>query len=638
MQQKIKALVSELNAATYAYYNQDDSIMSDQEFDKKMRELKKLESEHPEYVLPNSPTKIVGGTATFAPTEHEYKMLSLKDVFNLEDIDIFVEQHKTQYVVEPKIDGLSMQVEYCNGELIMAATRGDGKIGDDVTENAKCIVDLPLTLVGDNIPSKVIVRGEVYLRDLDFEELNKVQKRSGEKQFANPRNAASGTLRQKSTQVVRNRRLRFFAFTLENAVESFKTQTEALQWLDKIGFNVVESIPTYNPRPIIEKIGRKRGLLPFGIDGVAIKINDLTLQQKIGNTAKYPKWAVAYKFPAQTADTTLRNVIYQTGRTGKITPVAVFDVVSLCGTRVQHATLHNAEYMDAFNLHEGDVLTIYKAGDIIPEVRSARRGVNGKKIIFPTTCPSCGNELVYRKGYFCENIMCPAQNLRRIKHFVSKDALNIQGCGEQTIIKLLDAGIINEAIDLYCLTKEDILVIEGYSEVSAIKLLEGIEASKCAKLDRVIYALGINGVGSTIATNIAERFKSFSAFCKAKKDDLNSIQLVGDVVSDNVIQFMMHPSNQKLINYILGNFQIEWDKQKEDLPLMGKVFVITGTHEMPRKYIQQIIIDNGGRIGNAVTGKTNYLVAGENAGKKLQDAQANGVEIINLRKLIELIG
>lgn len=638
MKQKIKALVDELNAATYAYYNQDDSIMSDQEFDKKMTELKKLESAYPEYVIPNSPTKIVGGTATFAPTEHEYKMLSLKDIFDLEDVDDFVKQHTTQYVVEPKIDGLSMQVEYCNGELIMAATRGDGRVGDDVTENAKCIVDLPLTLAGDNIPSKVVVRGEVYLRNSDFEELNKVQKQNDEKQFANPRNAASGTLRQKSTQVVRNRRLRFFAFTLENAVELFKTQTEALRWLGKIGFNVVESIPTCDPRPIIEKIGRQRGLLPFGIDGVAIKINDLTLQQKIGNTAKYPKWAVAYKFPAQTVDTMLKKVIYQTGRTGKITPVAAFAAVSLCGTRVQHATLHNAEYMASFNLHEGDILTIYKAGDIIPEVRSARRGANGKKIIFPTTCPSCGSELVYRKGYFCENIMCPAQNLRRIKHFVSKDALNIQGCGEQTIIKLLDARIINEAIDLYRLTKEDILVIDGYSEVSAVKLLEGIEGSKRAKLDRVIYALGINGVGLTTAMNIAERFKSFSAFCKAKKDDLNSIQLVGNIVSDNVIQFMMHPSNQKLIDYILDNFQVEWDKQKEELPLMGKVFVVTGTHEMPRKDIQQIIVNNGGRVGNSVTKKTNYLVVGENAGKKLQDAQANGVEVISLHGLIELIG
>lgn len=652
-EKKIRELSELIRKYSDQYYLYDDPEISDYEFDMLMQELKALENSYPELILPASPTQRVGGYAmnTFEKVPHTVQMASLQDVFSYEEVQDFLEKcsaelDSPEYSVEPKIDGLSVSVEYINGELVRASTRGDGFVGEDVTANIKTILSVPQRL--KNAPEFLEVRGEVYMPLSSFEELIRQQELNGEAPFKNPRNAAAGSLRQKDSRVTAKRKLDMFVFNVQQArgIE-FSTHTESLDYLNSLGFAVVPGYKickTYNDiESEIKHIGDSRAEFSFDIDGAVVKVNSLAQRAIMGETAKTPKWAVAYKYPPEEKETILLDIEVNVGRTGAITPVAVFEPILLAGTSVSRAVLHNQSFIDEKDIRIGDRIVVRKAGEIIPEVlRSVSHAENSVPFRLPEICPVCGTPSVRDEGESvlrCPNGQCPAQLLKSLIHFASRNAMNIDGLGEANMELLVEKGLVQSPADLYHLKKEQLSVLEGFGEVSAEKLIKAIEKSKNAELDRLVFALGIRNIGQKAATLLCERFGNMDRIIGADTEEISSIDTFGNIMAESVVKALREPHRLELIGRLReAGVNMNYTKKSGgDGRFIGITFVLTGTlPTMKRDEAKALIESFGGKVSGSVSKKTGYVVAGEEAGSKLVKAQELGIKIIDEATLIEM--
>lgn len=652
-----KKRIDELNKLTayYAtkYYDDDKPEISDFEYDMLMNELKNLEKEFPEFVSKNSLTQKVGGTVKegFEKVEHSVPLQSLQDVFSLEEVQEFClkmqkEDPNVSYVVETKIDGLSVALEYKNGEFVRGATRGNGLVGEDVTDNLKTIKHIPKKL---KEPIDIIVRGEVFIGKEDFEALNDTL--DEDEKFANARNLAAGSLRQMDSKIAASRPLDIFIFNVQKCdTITFTSHYESLKYLQKIGFNINPVlIPCDTVRKVknaIEKIGNERPTLNFGIDGAVVKVDNLALREKIGTTFKTPKWAVAYKYPPEQKETILKDIICQVGRTGAVTPMAILEPVVVAGSKISKTTLHNEDFVKEKDLRIGDTVVIQKAGDVIPEVVRAvteKRTGEEKEFQMPTVCPVCGGQVVRIPGQAvtkCIGIECPARNLRNIEHFASKEAMNIEGLGEKVIKQLYDAGLIHNIADIYSLKLEDIAGLKKNGKKFAEKLINGINKSKQNNLDRLITALGIEQVGAKSAKILAKKFKTMDALAKANFGTLTFVEEVGQITANSVREFFMQDQTKDLLKKLKAagvNMTLIEDTGK-DKRFNEQTFVLTGTLEnYTREEASNIIESFGGKTSASVSKKTSYVLAGEDAGSKLVKAQSLGVKIITEKEFEEMI-
>ncbi len=649
---RAEELTELLDKYTYQYYVLDDPEVSDYEFDMLMQELKAIEAEFPELVSPSSPTQRVGGMASgkFAKVEHAVQMASLQDVFSLEQVDAFVERCREQlpspeYSVEPKIDGLSVSLEYTDGVLTRGSTRGDGFIGEDVTANIRTIRSIPLKL--KEAPEFLEVRGEVYMPRASFFELVEQQELEGEQPFKNPRNAAAGSLRQKDPKITASRKLDIFIFNVQQVRgREFASHTESLDYLRSLGF---KTVPTYKKctqtdeiKAEIERIGSERADFSFDIDGVVIKVNDLAQRDIMGATAKTPKWAVAYKYPPEEKETILRDIEVNVGRTGAITPVAVFDSIILAGTAVSRAVLHNQDFIDEKDIRIGDTIVVRKAGEIIPEVlRSVAHADGSAAFRLPAVCPVCGTPSVREEGESvlrCPNVECPAQLLKNLIHYASKEAMNIDGLGPANMKLLTETGLVKSPADLYTLDKEQLMVLDRFAEKSADNLISAIAASKEAGLDRLIHALGIRNIGRRAAVLLCERFGDMDSLLAAGKDDVAAIDGFGKVMAESVVTALGEPHMRDLIAKLkAAGVDMTYTKQSTgDDRFAGLTFVLTGTlPTMKRDEAKALIESFGGKVSGSVSKKTNYVVAGEDAGSKLTKAQELGIAVLSEAELLE---
>ena len=652
-----KKRIDELNKLTayYAakYYDDDSPEISDFEYDMLMSELKNLEREFPEFISKNSLTQRVGGTVKtgFAKVEHIVPLQSLQDVFSLEEVQEFCvkmqkEDINVSYVVETKIDGLSVALEYKNGEFIKGATRGNGLVGEDVTENLKTIKHIPQKL---KEPIDIIVRGEVFIGKEDFEKLN--DELDEDNRFANARNLAAGSLRQLDSKIAASRPLDIFIFNVQKCDSiKFTSHYDSLQYLKKIGFNINPVlIPCDTIKKVknaIERIGEMRLNLGFGIDGAVVKVDNLDLREKIGTTFKTPKWAVAYKYPPEQKETTLKDIVCQVGRTGALTPLAILEPVVVAGSKISKTTLHNEDFVKEKGLKIGDRVIIQKAGDVIPEVVSAvveKRTGEEKEFEMPTTCPVCGGQVIRVPGQAvnkCIGIECPARNLRNIEHFASKEAMNIEGLGEKLIKQLYDKGLINNIADIYSLKAEDIASLKKNGKKFAEKLVQSINKSKENNLDRLITALGIEQVGAKSAKILAKKFKNIDNLMKAKFGTLTFVEEIGEITANSVKEFFMQEQTKDLINRlkVAGVNMKEKDDVNNDNRFLGKIFVLTGTLEKyTRDEASEIIENFGGKTSGSVSKKTSYVLAGEDAGSKLSKAQSLDIPVITEAQFEEMI-
>lgn len=652
-----KNRIEELNRLTayYAtkYYDEDKPEISDFEYDMLMNELKNLEKEFPEFISKNSLTQKVGGTVKegFSKVEHIVPLQSLQDVFSFEEVQDFdIKMHKEDanvtYVVETKIDGLSVALEYKNGEFVRGATRGNGTIGEDVTENLKTIKHIPKKL---KEPIDIIVRGEVFIGKEDFEKLN--DSLDEEAKFANARNLAAGSLRQLDSSIAAKRPLDIFIFNVQKCEsKNFKSHYESLQYLKKIGFNINPVlIPCDTIRKVknaIEKIGKEREKLNFGIDGAVVKVDDLGLREKIGTTFKTPKWAVAYKYPPEQKETILRDIICQVGRTGAVTPMAILEPVVVAGSKISKTTLHNEDFVREKDLKIGDKVIIQKAGDVIPEVVRAvveKRTGEEKEFEMPNVCPVCGSQVIRVPGQAvnkCIGIECPAKNLRNIVHFASKEAMNIEGLGEKVIEQLMDKGFISNIADIYSLKLEDIASLKKDGKKFAENLINAINASKNNNLDRLINALGIEQVGTKSAKILAKRFKTMEALAKANYGTLTFVDEIGEITANSIREFFMQDQTKDLIKKLKTagvNMTLQEDEETDNR-FEGKTFVLTGALEgYTRDEAGEIIEKFGGKVSTSVSKKTSYVLAGEDAGSKLTKAQNLGIQVITEQEFEEMI-
>jgi DNA ligase (NAD+) len=632
----------------YRYYVLDAPEISDYEYDKLMNELKKLEKEYPEYQDPNSPTQRVGGKPLkeFNQVQHAVPMLSLQDVFSFEELKEWDNRVRTAvgnvtYVVELKIDGLSVALLYENGEFVRGATRGDGNIGEDVTQNLKTIRSIPL-----KIKDKALleVRGEVYMPREAFKKLNEQREELEQPTFANPRNAAAGSLRQLDPKITAERKLDIFIFNMQRYEgRRINSHDEGLNYLKSLGFKVSPNrVICKNIDEVMEainRIGDTRGELPFDIDGVVVKVDEIDKREELGQTAKVPRWAVAYKFPAEKKKTKVKDIIVQVGRTGAITPNAVLEPVRISGSVVSRATLHNEDYIKEKDIRIGDSVIIQKAGEIIPEVvEVVFEDRDGDEVEFkmPEKCPACGGKVVREEGEAvvrCTNMSCPAQLKRSIIHFASRDAMNIEGLGPQIISLLMDNRLIHDAADLYYLKFDDIVKLERMGKKSAQNLLDSIEKTKENDINRLIFGLGIRYIGAKAAKNLAKAFKSIDNIMNATYEELIEVEEIGDKMAQTIIAFFKEEHNRKLIEKFRAaglKFELE-DKQVEGKKIFeGKTFVVTGTlSKYTRDQVHELIESLGGKTASSVSKKTSYLLAGEDAGSKLKKAQELGVHIIS---------
>lgn len=652
-----KKRIDELNKLTayYAtkYYDDDKPEISDFEYDMLMNELKNLEKEFPEFVSKNSLTQKVGGTVKegFEKVEHSVPLQSLQDVFSLEEVQEFClkmqkEDPNVSYVVETKIDGLSVALEYKNGEFVRGATRGNGLVGEDVTDNLKTIKHIPKKL---KEPIDIIVRGEVFIGKEDFEALNDTL--DEDEKFANARNLAAGSLRQMDSKIAASRPLDIFIFNVQKCdTITFTSHYESLKYLQKIGFNINPVlIPCDTVRKVknaIEKIGNERPTLNFGIDGAVVKVDNLALREKIGTTFKTPKWAVAYKYPPEQKETILKDIICQVGRTGAVTPMAILEPVVVAGSKISKTTLHNEDFVKEKDLRIGDTVVIQKAGDVIPEVVRAvteKRTGEEKEFQMPTVCPVCGGQVVRIPGQAvtkCIGIECPARNLRNIEHFASKEAMNIEGLGEKVIKQLYDTGLIHNIADIYSLKLEDIAGLKKNGKKFAENLINGIIKSKQNNLDRLITALGIEQVGAKSAKILAKKFKTMDALAKANFGTLTFVEEVGQITANSVREFFMQDQTKDLLKKLKlagVNMSLIEDTGK-DKRFNEQTFVLTGTLEnYTREEASNIIESFGGKTSASVSKKTSYVLAGEDAGSKLVKAQSLGVKIITEKEFEEMI-
>ena len=652
---KIAELSRLLEYHSKKYYVDDSPEISDYEYDKMFYELVALEEQFPELASPNSPTKRVGGKALdkFEKVTHAVKMGSLSDVFSYDEVRDFVSKteeklgHACVFSVEPKIDGLSVSLEYHNGEFAVGSTRGDGVVGENVSENLKTVRSIPLKLK-ENLPL-IEVRGEVYMPRATFYKLNEKNELSGGQIFANPRNAAAGSLRQLDSKITASRGLDIFVFNIQRSSGvKFSSHTESLDYMQSLGFHVIPDRKTLSGADEIikriEEFGEMRSTLPYDIDGVVIKADNFDEREMLGENTSTPKWAVAFKFPPEQKTTVLRDIIIQVGRTGVLTPNARLDPVRLAGTTVSRATLHNIDFITERDIRVGDTVTVQKAGDIIPEVVSvdlSKRPNDAEPYKMPSVCPSCG-EPVYRDdeaAVRCTNSACPAQLCRTLEHFASRDAMNIDGMGEAVVSALIDAGLIEGAADIYRLDAAKVAELDRMGEKSAQNLINAIERSKEAGLDKLIYALGIRGVGEKAARSLAQTFGNIDALASATKDDLIAIDDFGEITADYVVNFFTHPQNKALIEELKSlGLKTTFGAEKASDILAGLTFVLTGTlPTMTRSEAEAKIIANGGKTSSSVSKKTSYVLAGSDAGSKLTKAEALGINIIDEDEFLKMI-
>lgn len=650
MEQKIINRVNELREKleqfNHEYYVLDNPSVDDYTYDMMMQELKKLESDHPELADPNSPTQRVGGEALndFEKVEHKVQMGSLQDVFSYEQVRDFTDRCMTEvaspeFVVEPKIDGLSVSLEYVNGVFTRGSTRGDGFVGEDVTANLKTIKSIPLKLK-EALPF-IEVRGEVYMSRETFDKIVEEQENNDEQPFKNPRNAAAGSLRQKDPKVAAKRRLDIFVFNVQQIEgKELKSHKESLDYLKTLGFKVIadyKKVSTYDEIVgRIQYIGDMRDKYSFDIDGVVVKVNDFSQRISLGATAKVPKWAVAYKFPPEEKKTRLLDIEVNVGRTGVITPVAIFEPVTLAGTSVSRATLHNQEFINDKDIRIGDEIMVRKAGEIIPEVLSSiSHEENSVPYVLPDKCPVCGAETVRyadEAALRCTNVECPAQLKRNIIHFASKGAMNIDGLGEANVVALVDNHLINTVADLYSLTALQLETLERFGKRSAEKLVKAIEASKNNPLDRVIFGIGIRNIGQAAAKLLCEKFGTIDAIMNATAEEISEIDGFGDVMSENVVKAFNDVHFAELIKALREKgVKMEYTSDKTgDNRFEGLTFVLTGTlPTMTRDEAKAIIERLGGKASGSVSKKTSYVLAGEEAGSKLTKAEQLGIPIIS---------
>ncbi|MCH5348121.1 MAG: NAD-dependent DNA ligase LigA [Oscillospiraceae bacterium] len=651
---RVKSLRSEIEQHNYNYYVMDNPTVDDYTYDMLMQELKGLEEKYPELADKNSPTQRVGGEALnlFEKVEHRVQMGSLQDVFSFDQVESFTLRCQEAsvnpvYVVEPKIDGLSVSLEYENGELVRGSTRGDGFIGEDVTANLKTIKSIPLKL--KNAPAFLEVRGEVYMPRETFLKLVEKQEDNDEIPFKNPRNAAAGSLRQKNPKIAAERGLDIFVFNIQQIEGAeITSHKQSLDYLKDLGFKVIyeyTQVKSYDEiKSQIEHIGEMRSSYSFDIDGVVIKIDDFALRERMGATSKVPRWAVAYKFPPEEKETKLLDIEVNVGRTGAITPVAIFEPVLLAGTSVSRAVLHNQEFITEKDIRIGDMIVVRKAGDIIPEVlKSVSHEENSAPYKLPEYCPVCGHKAVKYADEAvvrCTNVDCPAQLRRNIIHFASKGAMNIDGLGEAVVTALLDNKLISGVADLYRLKAEQLEALERFGKKSAENLINAIEASKENSLERVIIALGIRNIGQNGAKLLCNRFGSIEAIMEATSEEIAAIDGFGDIMAESVVSAFQDKHFADVVAELKSlGVKMEYEKQDSgDNRFEGKTFVLTGTlSTMTRDEAKEIIVRLGGKAAGSVSKKTSYVVAGEEAGSKLTKAQDLGITILSEQEFLDMV-
>lgn len=654
---RIKELSKLLNEYGYQYYVLDNPTVSDFEYDALMRELIILEEENPEFKSPDSPTQRVGGEVSegFSEVEHTVQMQSLADVFSKEELYEFdervrasLETDSVEYVTEMKIDGLSVSLEYENGSFVRGSTRGNGFVGEDITQNLRTIPTIPLKLT-EAVPY-LEVRGEVFMPQKSFVRLNEQREALGEPLFANPRNAAAGSLRQLDSKIVSQRKLDIFIFNVQRAEGiEFTNHRDSIDYLAKLGFKVIPGNRTYTgieeAYNEILRIGEDRGNLTFDIDGAVVKVNSFSQRDILGSTSKTPKWAAAYKFPAERKETKLLDIALQVGRTGVITPNAVLEPVRIAGSTVSRATLHNIDNIRAKDVRIGDTVIIQKAGDIIPEVVEtvvSKRCGDEKEFFMPNTCPACDGELVRKEGEAavrCVNPNCPAQQLRIIIHFVSKGAMDIDGMGSAIVEQLLDNGLIKDCADIYSLKYEDVIHLDGFADKSARNLISAIENSKELGLDRVLFGLGIRMIGSRAAQILADKFGNIDALMSATEEELSQIPEIGEKMASSLSSYFREEKSQDIINRLKSaEVRLDYTKLRESDVLEGKTLVLTGTlPTLKRDEAKALIEAHGGKVSGSVSKKTDFVVAGEEAGSKLDKANALGITVISEEELLKIL-
>ncbi|MBO4363593.1 MAG: NAD-dependent DNA ligase LigA [Clostridia bacterium] len=663
---KLEAMRRTLSRWSYEYYVLDAPTATDYEYDELYRELTEIEAEFPELVTEDSPSRRVGGKVLdkFEKFTHNVPLMSLDDIFSREEVDAFCDRvaaacgFMPEFVVEQKIDGLSVAATYENGILTVGATRGDGVTGEKITENLKTVRSLPLSFSDPRI-GRIVVRGEVFMPRSAFEKVNAQCEKNGQNTFANPRNAAAGSLRQLDSSVTAQRGLDIFVFNLQEIEGvSVTKHSESLELMRSLGFKIS---PDYKKcktkeevwRAICE-IGEKRGSLEYDIDGAVIKVDDLALREMLGATTHAPRWAAAYKFPAERKKTRLLDIAVQVGRTGVLTPLAVLEPVFIAGSTVSKATLHNADYIEEKDIMVGDVVTLIKAGDVIPAIIAADSdarddGVQRRKFAMPDRCPVCGGPVVREEGeaaYRCVGIECPAKLARSLEHFVSKDAMNIDGFGTQLVAALLDAGLIKNIPDIYALAskKDELVALERIGEKSAANLLEAIENSKKNDFYRLIFGLGIRNIGVKASKQLAAEFGSVEAVAKATFDELVALDDFGAVMAESVVSFFADGQTEHTLRLLAErgvNMTVTEQKKASDAagPLAGMTVVLTGTlPTMTRDEAKALIEAAGGKASDSVSKKTSLVVAGEAAGSKLTKAQALGIRVIDEEELVRIIG
>lgn len=644
-----------INYHSNLYYTLDENEISDFEYDALMNELKRRERENPSIVTPDSPTQRVGGKilSGFSEVVHQVRMESLNDVFSKEEVMDFGRKCKealgeVSYVTELKIDGLSVSLEYENGVFVRGSTRGDGDVGEDVTENLRMIFSIPLA-IKDPLPY-LEVRGEVYMPQKSFEYLNRLCEEREQKPFKNPRNAAAGSLRQLDSSIVRERRLDIFVFNIQQIEgKALETHKEAIDYLSYLGF---KTIPIKKVCKTIEeafaeveKIGEARGELDFDIDGAVIKVNSLASREALGSTSKFPRWAVAYKFPPEQKETKLNSISVQVGRTGVLTPNAEFDPIRLAGTTVSRATLHNLDFIREKDIMIGDSILVQKAGDIIPAVvgvsKEKRSGLE-KPFEMPLFCPECGAPVFREEGgaaYRCSGGECPAQLARNVIHFASKGAMDIEGLGPSLVHALLTNSLISSAADLYYLKKEDIVPLEKMGEKSADNLLSAIERSKSAQLSSLIYALGIRNIGQKAAKEIANRFGNLDALISANEEEISAVPDIGPISAECIVNFFSLSQNMDIVEKLrAAGVNFEGEKVQTGGIFSGATFVLTGTlPTLSRAEAEKIIESLGGKASSSVSKNTDFVLAGEKAGSKLQKAESLGIRIITEEEFLAMV-
>ena len=661
IKERIEALRTELRDHNYRYYVLDEPVISDYEFDLKLKELQRLEEENPQYFDDNSPTQRVGGQVTkdFETVRHDHRMYSLDNSYSRDDLRDWEKRLRKmvdgpiQFTCELKYDGASMSITYENGRVIRAVTRGDGVSGDNVTTNVRTIRSVPLKLKGE-FPERFDVRGEIILPIAGFHAMNKLRIEQGEEPYRNPRNTASGSLKLQDSSEVAKRPLDFLMYSIKSNPSITATHFELLEKAKSWGFKYPEEARLMNSLDevfeFIDHWDIHRHDLPYEIDGVVIKVNDLHMQDELGYTAKAPRWAMAYKFQAEQASTVLNSISYQVGRTGAITPVANLEPVHLAGTVVKRASLHNADQIEKLDIRRGDTVFVEKGGEIIPKIVGVdvkKRSSDSSPTVYITECPECMTSLVRKEGeaqHYCPNSSgCPPQIIGRIQHFISRRAMDIEGLGGETVALLVNAGLVHDFTDLYELKKEQVIPLERMAEKSAYNLINGIELSKSVPFERVLYAIGIRYVGETVAKKLARYFKSIEALKEASFEDLIHVEEIGEKIAESLVEFFSEADNIRIIER-LGEFGLQMSISEEILAeqsdvLKGMRFVVSGVFEqLSRDELKGLIEKNGGKVASSISSKTDYLVAGNNMGpSKRVKAETLGIPIISEQDFLQMV-